>query len=110
MDTAHPPTAARLSPPPGPLSGTWPRTGGLREGDQPQVPWFLSGGTAARTRGRRFLTVWVTTRAAGAGINWTDQKLPFSVSAFHLALWQAPTSESKRTPSAPPGTAPSHSY
>ena len=29
---------------PGPFSGTWLKSSGVREGDGPQVPWLLSGG------------------------------------------------------------------
>lgn len=39
---------AHTPPPPGPLSGTWLWTSGVREGDGPQVPWLLRGGENLR--------------------------------------------------------------
>lgn len=79
MDTAHPPTEARLSPTLRATFESLAKDQGVRGAitpraafpapllaPLPQVPWLLSDRTVARTRGQCFLTVWVTTPSGPA--------------------------------------------
>lgn len=90
----------------GPLPRTWLRTGGARERlvlspgpwgppratfpAAPGSPGFSVVAAVARTRGQRFLTVWVTAARPQDGINWMGQNYPSLFLLFTLLSGKHP--------------------